>query len=299
VQHLLKFHRLFVIDSFVVIYQIENALKNAQIGDRQIAIDYKQASLDWVQNLGFLPLLSQTPNKTVVWVQDSKPYWRDFYAPDYKAGRKEKTPSFFETVSMIEKAKLPVLKVPSFEADDLAAMYVQMFMRSTGNIGQLWLLTVDSDWQGLLGADGVIWYDTNGYTPRMRTTRESYAWLTSKWNRQSAKTKKLWPLPAFHKYVPQDIWEWKAIAGDKSDNLGPGTPKELISLFEPPQEYRLIDNSKVVEEATKLLSHQYIPVMSTTECHKVFRKTGIGPPISIDNPPLKTVDQFCPSRFRC
>jgi hypothetical protein len=170
------------------------------------------------------------------------PYWRKQMLPDYKAGRKQKTDSFFSVAqeglnyATDPKSPLYYLSVPGYEADDLAGALVKIKRLCQSYIGQyasqdsdldmsmvsqiadreLWLYTVDSDWLQLVGR-GVTWYNTGPWEPRIRGPQEAIAW--------AAKRLKVTI------QSPEEIVDTKMAQGDKSDNLPKGTKRKFIDLM--------------------------------------------------------------------
>ena len=278
----LKMHyRLFLIDAYVLFYRINHILKEVpNLTDREKS-DYCVASFNWIQQVGFLPFRG-AKNSLVVWLLDSKPYWRTWYCPEYKEGRPPKPPLFNSIRDLFFRGGYPSLALPSYEADDLAALYVAIWGGSrNGNLGQVYLCTIDSDWQGLLGAKGLFWFDIYGYQPRLRTEDELYSWMAGKINRSSAAQRSAWKLPPRGQFRASDIWKWKSAGGDKADNLGPGSHLGLIDLVNPVEGYRLADSPQAVDRAKEVLKGVglFEPALDLEECEKVFRFMGVQVPI--------------------
>jgi len=91
------------------------------------------------------------------------------------------------------------------------------------------LATVDSDWMGLI-SPRTMWFCLKGYEPRVRHSEESI----NGWATRRLKT------ALTH---PSQLWDVKSTQGDKSDNLPAGSPLDVISLLEPPDQYKLWLNS--------------------------------------------------------
>lgn len=143
----------------------------------------------------------------------------------YKAGRKFPDPGFTRLKKAIKhycrKSGWNVLEYHRYEADDIAAAIVATNPAENDII----LATVDSDWLGLVSPN-VAWFCLGGYTPRVRASIEDI----NQW-----RTRKKDSLLG----APSDLWTAKTVEGDASDNLPPGTPIEVIDLFNPPAEYDL------------------------------------------------------------
>lgn len=201
-----------------------------------------------MSNLCWLPPLENQRNK-ILWLLDVKPYWRTSIFPEYKAQRrKHKTQAAANTSQLKAFCNQLVLEgmsrcedfvsygVPGYEADDLAGFIVKEFQASPkAKIKKIYLCTIDSDWQGLISPEkDVIFIDVRSHEPRVRGRVEAYSWLSSKWNQQSKKRQKWWSMPSFQDFQARDIWTWKSVVGDRSDNLPPGTALNLIDLLAPP-----------------------------------------------------------------
>lgn len=139
----------------------------------------------------------------------------------YKGGRKfpskevEKCRKVINSV--LNSLDITTLGVKGYEADDMAAALVRI--NKPGE--KMLLLTIDSDWLGLVN-DDVSWYCMRGFTPpRYRHDIGSI----NLWASKRLKVK-------FDK--PSDIFEYKAQYGDKSDNMPPN-PSLLpyIDLLNP------------------------------------------------------------------
>ena len=162
----------------------------------------------------------------------------------YKAGRK--FPEY--TFTKLKKHLLDisatqgwnVLAESNYEADDLAATIVKLNRElPERHQNHIILATVDTDWLGLLD-DKTIWFCTHGWYPRVRDRRGFDHWSFKKFG------------VTFDE--PREIWDYKAVHGDKSDNLPPGSPLEVIDLHQPPEGFRLWDKPAVRKQVTDLLT---------------------------------------------
>lgn len=104
-----------------------------------------------------------------------------------------------------------------FEADDIAGELV----RTLPAEDTATLVTIDSDWLGLVSEGKVDFYNIINYQPDNRWRKTLADVLNTSACRGKVMTK------------PSDIWEIKHLEGDASDRLLPGTPLGLISLLEP------------------------------------------------------------------
>jgi hypothetical protein len=80
---------------------------------------------------------------------------------------------------------------------------------------------------------------------------------------------------------PSDIWGFKTRYGDKSDSLPAGSPREVIDLLNPPDEFKLWNNLRALCEATEAMT----PIGNTREFTDTHRKilyvSGVRPVIPI------------------
>jgi 5'-3' exonuclease len=228
------------------------AHKSIQIADKYALTDeqkqiYFCAVIMWADSLGFVPKLRDRDDTFSCWLTDSKPYWRNTYAEDYKAGRErsyETHASLDLFHSCFDLCDVPVLAFPGYEADDIAGAIVKLWSQGERNINELFLVTVDSDWQGLVIEDNVCWLNMLDYEPRARRTIETYQWLCKDWNKAAKYKQRAFELPSFSEYSSTDIWKWKGASGDKSDNIKPGAGHWITDLFEQPAQFNLANHSK-------------------------------------------------------
>jgi hypothetical protein len=181
-------------------------------------------TFDWLQ----IPGLDKE-NCVLVFLTDSKPYWRAVELKKlgiaYKHGFKSRTRkglSYIKSVLIRElKAKgLPVLGLPGQEADDMASLLV----RSKPNWLSVVLVTTDNDWCGLIDpAKHVSWYCLHGHQPRYRPDLAAVQ-LSAKGKKSGIKDLK-------------DFYVLKQRDGDPGDNLHRGCPIWAVDLFNPLQEY--------------------------------------------------------------
>ncbi|MEO0373392.1 MAG: hypothetical protein AAF329_01965 [Cyanobacteria bacterium P01_A01_bin.17] len=240
--------RLFIIDTQVILHQIacilEKRFGKASLTPEQqtTAALYVEYAIAHANNLGWVPYFQQADDEClVVWVDDSKPYWRTTAYPDYK-GKRSRKPHYDKIFNLVcyhfNECDVPmsVIRFPTYEADDIAAAIVRLWLESERKwLTQIHLCTVDSDWHGLVVDPAIYWLGTRDFVPRVRTRPEIYNWLMSQWNKQSKRKQRLWALPGYHDFQPDQIWNWKAAAGDRSDNLPEGTPHHMINLMKPPR----------------------------------------------------------------
>ena len=287
-----KIAPLTVVDFRVYVY---NILHHYQAIDKNYGKKTQQAWLKaaWALHLnrGFtdLPYFEQT----VVVVDDHNPYWRTKYLedrgfPPYKDGRKQKGDDWYKVAEAGKKyildAKCPFhyLSFPGYEADDVAAALVRVRAPRL-----IILSTVDSDWSGLVldsdqyratnrfefikeeyGVEPTVWWVNHAHwTPRFRDEAGVRAW-----------TKKRCRIDIDR---PWELWEHKAEEGDKSDNLPPGSPIEVIDLLNPPEEHDILLD-KTLSCQVEEVAHSYAANSSKShilKAQKWFRANGFRIPV--------------------
>ena len=192
-------------------------------------------------------------------------YWRHIEAhklemAEYKGGRGEKT-LFFNLVqeegySYINSpgSKFHYFAKEFFEADDIAGQVCRLkraaSRRSKLAKRQLFLITVDGDWQGLVSDEhGILWANTGPWLPRLRSEREvcDYYLRKEKMHITSAK----------------GCYDFKVEYGDAGDNLGPGTPLRFFDLYEADSEWKFDEKdtdtlSKILASTTISTRHDHM-----------------------------------------
>lgn len=283
---------IVVIDFSVIAYRIIEDLTKSRIHELPIKLDPKVPSqrllinklgsrsrktlierfirLSWLKYLHWccpeMPCRSFIP----VVVLDTKRYWRTKVYPDYKGGRKPK-PLIFSKVRSLGKKVLKEegvfnLGFYGLEADDCAAMVVKTqaicgkVCNPSPNMVALanahtYLFTVDSDWLQMVGeTPKVTWVDVYHYGEKVRGVEETKAWAL---RRLKVSLR-----------IPQDIAAVKAIKGDASDNLPPGTDISMIDLFNPPQAYRYLDRPAIL---SKILSIPDQPLNNLDKAQRALK----------------------------
>lgn len=270
---------VFIIDAFVVFHLINARLQQYALSNENKEL-YIKASLLWINALGMMPYFAGAEGCKAIWAIDSKPYWRSHVYPDYKANRKS-NPEVGYIRQVFDSLSLPAMSVDGYEADDIAALFCVLFRHRP--IQSAWqhtyLLTVDTDWQGLIES-GITWVDVNRHQPVMRDTPNVYEWFARKHDKQPKKWQRCYELPSAETFHPTDIWRWKAAVGDKSDNLPPGCDYELVSLYEPYGEYKLWLRDDTVSEAKALLDAPCRLEYSHKEMTIILNGIGISMPLS-------------------
>lgn len=200
------------------------------------------------------------------------PYWRVPYLaergfPVYKGQRKPKPESWSSVANYgykaIESLSLPYLRVEGFEADDLAAEFIRQHSLAKQLVAslmdeaqarqeevhippelkaiadrQIFLHTVDTDWLQLV-SDSVTWINVAHHKPRVRGLETALGYINKKFSSSITD--------------PSEIVDLKVKYGDSSDNLPKGSPREVIDLFNPPEQYNL-KNHDISDRITQLLA---------------------------------------------
>ena len=249
-----------IVDFSVCIHQLHNNLTSMEVEKEHIKAAI-QANMVWLHSGLWLEALAGK-NLNILYVTDSKPYWRteyltqeevytaiadrqrEAYKAKYPKGRKKLEPKPIHykggrkypdySFGVCKKAMLDaatrnefsVLSIHGYEADDLAAALV-MTNRGLPEAERqnIVLATVDTDWMGLID-NNTTWFCLRGYDPRIRYSMSHI----NEWSKRRL---------GVTLDQPSDIWTVKTTQGDASDNLPPGSPLEVISLIEPPQQHRL------------------------------------------------------------
>jgi hypothetical protein len=167
-------------------------------------------------------------------------YWRHIEAhklemAEYKGGRGEKT-DFFH---LVQEEGYRYIESPGstfhyfakeyFEADDIAGHMCRLkraaSSRSKIAKRQLFLHTVDGDWQGLCSdAHGIYWANTGPWLPRLRSEREVCDYYLRK--------------EGMHITSARGCYDFKVEYGDLGDNLYPGTPLRFFDLYDEDSHWR-------------------------------------------------------------
>ena len=239
--------KLAIFDTNCLAHKCVRSAHSAGLSEEDERIYYTTVIM-WADALGFVPKLRDRDDVTSCWITDSKPYWRTKYKLDYKGNRKKRTDEVKTSLDIFEQcfelADIPLLGIPQYEADDIAGAIVKLWEKSQRNFDELFLVTVDSDWQGLVVDDSVCWLNLLNYAPRARRTPEVYQWLVKDYNKSPKYKKKAWELPSFYDFSSAQIWEWKGVSGDKADNIEAADGHWLTDLFEQPPQWNLANHSQ-------------------------------------------------------
>lgn len=173
-------------------------------------------------------LVRPSEGYTVIVVDDYKDkrgkYWRSKYVSEYKETRdhSQRTDLYYQILDELKllianpKCKIPMLREEGFEADDFAGALWREWNRLPFK-RDVFFLTVDSDWKQLVGENS---YFANAKPCEFRL-QSYYEVLRDYFDKgqimQSCAA----------------ISEFKALYGDSSDNLPPGSPRGVIDLVDP------------------------------------------------------------------
>lgn len=172
-----------------------------------------------------------------------KGYWRHIEAhklsmAEYKGGRGEKT-AFFD---LVQEEGYAYINSPGstfhyfakefFEADDIAGHVCRLKRQARKSSilakRQVFLGTLDGDWQGLVSdSDNIIWANTGPWLPRLRSEREVCDYYLRK--------------EGMHINSARGCYDFKVEYGDLGDNLHPGTPLRFFDLYEEDKEWKFTD----------------------------------------------------------
>lgn len=183
---------------------------------------------------------------SVIWLGDTKPYWRLHVLAErglhYKGNRPLRTSGereygdlFLQCTKDLGINLFKYLDPETswgYEADDLAATWVKCYHREGDTTI---LLSNDTDWIPLCKYPGVLWCNIFSYAPRIRSLDNAMTWVDGA---------QMFSKPfTFHSV--EDLWKYKSYYGDRSDNI-PAYKDDweeiypFISLFSPPDRWNLV-----------------------------------------------------------
>jgi hypothetical protein len=305
-----------VIDFSVFCHQLHSVLEGVDVPPEHYPGVLK-AQMAWLMSGEWLGSLKPEGFKPVL-VADSKPYWRSEYLlrsevitriprkikkteklrqellellgldPQteetaarslelteslkivYKGGRKFPEYTFTKlkknlTEIAIAQGWVPIGKT-FYEADDVAAAFCQL-NQGLAKPNNIMLITVDTDWLAMLD-DQTSWFCMHGWYPRCRFTLDQMnIWATKKFNLSFSQ--------------PTDLWNYKAVYGDKSDNLPAGSPLEVIDLFSPPDEHKLWQHADIRGKALDVLRADTQAPIDPRRALQYLRSLGIPPAVRL------------------
>jgi hypothetical protein len=218
--------RLYIIDLSVLAHKANALRLDDPIGRKRGYLgSWVKSNISVISTFDWDTEALGSDQSAIVFVLDSKPYWRAGELKKvgiaYKKGRKSRTRkglSYFKALLARELITLgiPVLGLPGQEADDMASL----FCRTKPKDLAIRLVTTDNDWCGLIDpVNSIDWYCLQGYNPRYRAT------LAHVQESRQGKESKITDL--------DDFYQIKARIGDKGDNLPPGCPIWAVDLLNP------------------------------------------------------------------
>jgi hypothetical protein len=175
---------------------------------------------------------------------DSRPYWRMFLDPNYKANRPKRSLAFPKLLAL--KEYKDSLYAENFEYDDLIGLIWRMWPKLQYQF-DLWLnVTVDSDHMMILTDSTVGILDCKGFLPPYRSASTCWIWvqnqLKSKYQTKKNKVELEAIIEALDSTQP-DYWArvirtFKHRCGDKTDNVPPMAPEYMTNiLMRPPEPF--------------------------------------------------------------
>ena len=284
-------NEIVVLDTSVLAHAIHDGIMNSGVLDRRdslaspgegqlISFDTKLveslviSQVGWLQSCAWLGELTGYMTPSVVWTFDVKDYqgcyWRNHYLRDflidYKAGRRSKSELFITIMrtiqNTIDRQGWMKLAKEGYEGDDFAGALVSR-NRYLGSYNYLTLLTIDTDWLGLVGSD-CRWLSSDvRWVPRVRhnLTRVNI-WAKKRWGIELES--------------PSDLWNYKADTGDASDKLPPGSPIGVIDLLNPTSEYNILNDPDICHQVDEILTNpKQFRAPDAIKCQKFMRRYGI------------------------
>jgi 5'-3' exonuclease len=252
-----------IIDTNALVYMLAYSADKQDIGETDFDRLDKFIQMNLMYLLSGACLNSSDSTAKYLFVGDSKPYWRAEplakIGVNYK-GRAKSNYRYKACIplmttlleSFLAKQNIYVLYKENYEADDLAAMYVK-FNRGE----EIRLITVDTDWLPLTINPKTVWYSLKECNFRIADKTLALKRFNSDkaFNDTIAKR-------AFLKTCISQLWEFKAIFGDKSDNIPGNKDKSIflpyIDLFNPDKSYDL-SNCRITQNQLKQYCSKEIP----------------------------------------
>jgi hypothetical protein len=177
----------------------------------------------------------------------SEGYWRHIVAKEYglqeyKIGRSSKPDLFYRVrdigLSYIQSKNSPFyyFKQVYMEADDIAGKLARIKRESAPDSNvrnrEMFLGTVDGDWQGLVSDQyNILWANTGPWLPRLRDEKAVCDYYLRK-NRYKITRAK-------------ECYDVKAVCGDLGDGLKPGSPLRLFNLYDEDPIYNFSESLSV------------------------------------------------------
>jgi 5'-3' exonuclease len=261
---------LIVVDSNAFFHSLVAQIEKYKIPANEIEI-FCNFNLRYLYSGGlFSNYLAPNTKIQMVFVMDTKPYWRELLLKEiginYKQNRQAKpqSVSLLATVKGIITTTLHNKKIPMFasytrksikgckvslgyEADDIASA-IARYTCYKSLYDEVIFFTDDSDWLAFTELNHT-WIGIHHRHPRVRNEEICMHWIKN-FAFDFHRTKVRRAYTALHINKPTDIWEFKAYFGDNADNLPgdksrgtPGVFRPFIHLFDPMEGFDLYEDS--------------------------------------------------------
>lgn len=255
---------LVIIDTKGLEYALVDSVNNFGLKSYEAIERMTQVTLAAILSGAVYSSLEVNSEVQFLFVDDTKPYWREYELAKlgiaYKGKRKKGTLRVdllniicTQVEYILNKYGIKILKqaLPyqtkcgqtlGYEADDLAAFTVRQL---APKFDKVYICTSDTDWLPLTSIYNVYWFNLYNYAPRIRNERLALEWWNNNATLNNTKIKK-----AFEKTKIIDIWRFKALFGDYSDNLPANCKHNLlpfIDLWEPLTQYDLTQHLTLSE----------------------------------------------------
>lgn len=208
---------LHIMDTSVIQYNTLHALEslapNGMIHDQHLET-YEEAVELCLKSLEALT----AEEDSMIWVGDSKPYFRKEIVPEYKAGRTPKPDCYHNIASVVDRVH-DVWRIRTMEADDLVALVSSKAQHDC----LIW--TIDGDLMQLISPK-TTWFSCAQWEPRLREWGNWQEWFIKR-----RIGKKYWQKASG---PHQAVCSWKYALGDGSDNYGRHQPAIVYDLLQSP-----------------------------------------------------------------
>lgn len=193
--------RLFLVDSFNLIFRAYHARQRSGAPPMRTSRGSSTEAIYIFHNMIRRLQKQYAPEYLAAVFESEEPTFRDQAFAAYKANRAETPPELLEQIPAIERMlkamRVPVLKAPGYEADDVIGTVAR---RAAAQGVEVWMISSDKDLLQLVGG-GVFMMD-----PMKNDTLYD-----------AAKVEEFKGVP------PERIVDLLALVGDSSDNI-PGAP---------------------------------------------------------------------------
>jgi 5'-3' exonuclease len=249
---------LHIIDTSVIQYNILHSLEllapNGIVHDDSLET-YEDAIALCLKSMEALT----ADGDRMIWVGDSKPYFRKSIVPEYKAGRTPKPDCYHNIVAVVDNVH-DVWRIRTMEADDLVALI------AVKSNAECLIWTIDSDLMQLI-SPRVSWFNAGPWEPRMRSWGNWQEWFIKRRIAMKYWKKASGPHEA--------ICSWKYTLGDKADNYGKQESEIIYNLLKSPVFGMVTD-----DELAYRLETTYVPNPGQGEsAYRQLIDLGFKPPV--------------------